>query len=72
MKNALSKLRKKLGLTYKAMAERTGITAPSVYFHCSGKVKVSAENALKYHRAFNIPLTELRPDIWPPMGVQHG
>lgn len=72
MKNALSQLRTKLGLSYRAMADKAGITAPAVFFHCNGKVKMSAENALKYNKAFDIPLTELRPDLWPPMGVQHG
>ena len=49
------------------MAEIAGFnTHNAPFFHCHGLRRISAESALKYHRAFGIPLSDLRPDLWPP------
>lgn len=73
MKNVLEKFRQHHQLTYRAMAAMThGLVAFQVVFdHCQGKKRISAESALKYHQAFGIPLSDLRPDLWPPEPSGH-
>ena len=42
------------------------LSRSTVFQHCQGKCEISAESAMKYHRAFGIELSDLRPDLWSP------
>lgn len=67
MKNALEKYREESGMTLSEIAFAAGFRSrSSVFQHCRGSRTISAESALKYSRALGIPLSELRPDLWPP------
>jgi len=67
MKNTLENYRQSCGMTYEQLAAKAGFSSRAVaYLHCSGKRTISAESAVRYSRALNIPLCELRPDLWPP------
>ena len=67
MKNALEKYREQSGMTLSEIAFAAGFRSrSSVFQHCRGSRAISAESALKYSRALGIPLSELRPDLWPP------
>ena len=71
MKN-LEAYRRQLGLSYAQMARQADFSSRSVVFlHCTGQRSISAESAMRYHRAFGIPLSELRPDLWPPKEASH-
>lgn len=72
MKNLLESFRQHHRLTYRAMAALTNgrVAFQVVYDHCQGKKRISAETAVVYHDAFGIPLSDLRPDLWPPEGEQ--
>ncbi len=66
MNSVLENYRKQHGLTYRALTELCrGISLYSIYRHCQGN-KITAEAAVLYSNAFGIPLSELRPDLWPP------
>jgi len=55
------------GMTFDEMALAAGFRSrSSTFHHCQGVRAISAESAMKYHHAFGIPLSELRPDLWPP------
>lgn len=67
MKNIIENFRQSSGLTYAQMALLGGFSSRSVVFlHCKGKRSISPESAKRYSQAFGIPLSELRPDLWPP------
>ncbi|MBQ7609309.1 MAG: helix-turn-helix transcriptional regulator [Desulfovibrionaceae bacterium] len=63
--NILDEYRKREKLTYSEVSRRVGLTTQSVFYHCKGKKKISAESAVTYHNALGIPLHDLRPDLWP-------
>ncbi len=66
MKNALETFRTTRGLTYRELTEACGgRSLNAVYRHCKGD-KIAAESAVVYSRNLGIPLSELRPDLWPP------
>lgn len=66
MKNALETFRTARGLTYRELTEACGgRSLNAVYRHCKGD-KIAAESAVVYSRNLGIPLSELRPDLWPP------
>ena len=70
MKNIIEKFREDSGMTYARMAHLGGFSSRSVVFlHCKGMRSISPESAKKYSKAFGIPLSELRPDLWPPESV---
>ena len=67
MENIIEQYRQLHGLTYDQMASSAGFSSRSVvYHHCMGKRSVSAESAIRYEAAFDIPRSKLRPDLWPP------
>lgn len=67
MKNIIEEYRLRRGMTFSEMARVAGfLSRSSVYQHCSGARTISAESAMKYFRAFGIPLSEIRPDLWSP------
>lgn len=67
MQNAIKKYRNNTGKTFQELARLTGINSrATVCQHCNGKRGISPDSARKYHQALGIPLSELRPDIWPP------
>ncbi len=66
MKTAIDRYRQEHKLTLRALAAKTGITSLGTLFrHCRGE-SLSAEMALRYHKTLGIPLSDLRPDLWPP------
>jgi len=72
MDNALEIFRKTHGLSYADMATRAGFRSRSTpYHHCNGMRRIDAESAVMYARAFGIPLSDLRPDLWPPEASGH-
>lgn len=69
MKNVIEKFRVDSGMTYARIAALAGFSSRSVVFlHCKGMRSISPESAIKYAKALGIPLSELRPDLWPPEG----
>ncbi len=68
---ALETYRQAHGLTLRKMAAITkALSHQTLFLHCRGLQKISAETAVVYHKAFGIPLSDLRPDLWPPEGEQ--
>ena len=66
METAIERYRQEHKLTLRALAAKTGITSLGTLFrHCRG-ANISAEIAVRYHNALGIPLSDLRPDLWPP------
>lgn len=67
MKNAIENFRLVSGLSFQEIADRCSIRSRStVLQHCKGSRLISAESAVKYSQGLGIPLSELRPDLWPP------
>ena len=67
MKNAIEKFRLASGMSFQEIADRCSIGSRStVLHHCKGIRIISAESAVKYAHGLGIPLSELRPDLWPP------
>lgn len=67
MKNAIEHFRLVSGLSFQEIADRCSIRSRStVLQHCKGSRLISAESAVKYAQGLGIPLSELRPDLWPP------
>jgi len=65
MENVIETYRKRHKCTYASIAMKAGLSAGAVvYAHCHQLRKISAESAIKYSQALNIPLHELRPDLW--------
>jgi len=62
--NALESYRKEHHLTFEAIANMVGVKKPTVWRHCAGD-PISGESALLYHTKLQIPLEELRPDLYP-------
>lgn len=54
------------GFPLVSAAKLANVEYSTVWRHFSGKRKITAEYALRYHKALGIPLSELRPDLWPP------
>ena len=52
------------GLTL-AEAVKRGVPYHALYKQLKGERSVGVVCALRYHRVLGIPLSELRPDIWP-------
>lgn len=66
MNEALKAYIIKNNLTLQEVADRTGLKTPStVCQHLKGDRKISAQSALAYHKGLGIPLSDLRPDLWP-------
>lgn len=69
--NALEKYRQETGHTYQQIADMAGLkTKSTVFQHCHAVRQISDKCALKYHQGLGIPLSELRPDLWPPAGEE--
>lgn len=65
--DTLEKYMKEHNLTLKKLASIVGWqSSATVCQHLSGARKITAEAALKYSHALGIPLSDLRPDLWPP------
>ena len=63
-KNTLEAFRQSNGLTYASLAQLAGLAQSLVYYHCSGKRRISAEMAVHYEKLLGIPRENLRPDLW--------
>lgn len=67
MNTTLEDYRMARGMTFRQMAACCGFkSATTVWQHCCGVRRVSPESAVKYQKSLGIPLSELRPDLWPP------
>lgn len=65
MKNALALFKEKSGLTFREMAKSAGFSSQgTTYKHCNSEKPIPTDAVIKYSRAFGIPLSELRPDLW--------
>lgn len=59
------------GYTIPEVARATGLPTTTVWRHAMRARKISDVSAIKYHRCLDIPLCELRPDLWPPEPAQN-
>lgn len=67
MENVIEKYRMDNHLSCEDIAQKAGLSSRTVvYAHCRGLRAISAETAVKYHKALGIPLSALRPDLWGP------
>lgn len=55
----------RFGLTQSQLAERTGISQPTIS-HILHGAQISPKHAMALRQALSIPLYVMRPDIWPP------
>ena len=54
------------GFPLALVARKTKLPTVTVWRHATGVRKISAEIAILYYETLGIPLSELRPDLWPP------
>lgn len=54
------------GFTVKDAATLSGFPYVTVWRHLNKQRTISPEAAIRYHSTLGIPLTVLRPDLWPP------
>lgn len=62
--NTLKQIFERYGLTL-ADAVKAGCPYHALYKQLKGERTVGVVCALRYHKVLGIPLSELRPDIWP-------
>lgn len=55
------------GFSVQDAAEKSGISTATISRHATGARRISAEFAVKYHDTLGIPLSAMRPDLWPPV-----
>lgn len=53
------------GLNIRRVSMLCGIAYSNVWRHAHGERKISAEMAVRYNDALGIPLSVMRPDLWP-------
>ncbi|MBI9080300.1 MAG: XRE family transcriptional regulator [Pseudodesulfovibrio sp.] len=63
MKNALEEYRQEKGLTFEAMGKLVGYDRPVVWRHCQAD-KVPESSVARYHAKLQIPVKDLRPDLY--------
>ena len=54
------------GFTITDAAARSGLPYVTVWRHFKKHRVISPETAIRYNRFLGIPLSSLRPDLWPP------
>lgn len=54
------------GFTITDAAARSGLPYVTVWRHFKKHRVISPEAAIRYNRFLGIPLSSLRPDLWPP------
>ncbi len=54
------------GFTITDAAARSGLPYVTVWRHFKKHRAISPETAIRYNRFLGIPLSSLRPDLWPP------
>lgn len=69
MNDALTNWLQKPGNTATALASAVGCSQSQITLIAQGKRRCTAEMAKKIHDATEIPLHELRPDLWKPEGA---
>ena len=62
--NQLNDIRTDKGLSCAALGEMVNYDRSSVWKHCHAET-IPAEAAIRYSRALDVPLEELRPDLVP-------
>lgn len=62
--NALEAYRQTNGMTFEALAGKTGGGRSLVWKHCNAK-RIPAEAVPGYEDALGIPRWLMRPDLWP-------
>lgn len=67
MKTILERSRQEKGMSFRALMSVTGITSTGLlHRYCRGEQQIGAEHAVCLHKTLGIPLSDLRPDLWPP------
>ena len=66
--DTLKQIFERHGLTL-ADAVRMGVPYHALYKQLRGERSVGVVCAMRYHKVLGIPLSELRPDIWPDKTV---
>lgn len=46
-------------------SKKSGVPFSTTFRHATGQRRISAEFAVRYHEALGIPLSAMRPDLWP-------
>ena len=59
--------RKFFGFTPAELVRLVGVSYADAWRHANNKRRISAEFAVKYNAALGIPLSAMRPDLWPPV-----
>lgn len=54
------------GYSLTSVAKLANVQYSTAWRHFSGHREISAEYAMRYHKTLGIPLSDLRPDLWPP------
>lgn len=62
--NILMKTIKNKTMSFAEVGRLVKYGRDTVSRHCNGQRQISAEAALRYHKALEIPLHELRPDLF--------
>jgi len=57
-------------VTKAQIVEKIGVTGQAVSLWITGKRQPSVATARLIHQIFNIPLHELRPDVWQPPSLR--
>lgn len=66
MSTPLNDILRKRGLRIADASRMSGIPYVTIAQHVRGTRGISAVQAIKYELLLGIPLSELRPDLWPP------
>ena len=67
METILERYRQDNRLSFRALMSVTGIGSTGLlYRYCRGEQQIGAEHAVCLHKTLGIPLSDLRPDLWPP------
>lgn len=64
MKSVIEEYRRDHKVTFAEIARRCSLDPTAVLRHCKGERKIGGEAALRYHINLDIPLPELRPDLY--------
>lgn len=61
MENALETYRSEKGLSFAELGRMSGFGTATVHKHCTGKIAIGGDAAIRYSRALGIPLDALYP-----------
>lgn len=55
-----------LGYRIPEIAKKTNIPSVTIWRHATGARSISPKIAMAYSKALAVPLSIIRPDLWPP------